>query len=137
MPDQKALFFLRHYNDIDHITPVVYKWAHLTGIPARVVIRTDRTYLQDYRIRFLQQQPNVSVSWIGEFLTEQELRAMNLVRLSPRERCNPLRLAARLRENLKRRKAQARALDKIGRGLDPGEAESADSLESGLSKSAG
>ena len=47
------------------------------------------------------------------------------------------RLAARLRENLKRRKAQARALDKIGRGLDPGEAESADSLESGLSKSAG
>ncbi len=101
MPDQKALFFLRHYNDIDHITPVVYKWAHLTGIPARVVIRTDRTYLQDYRIRFLQQQPNVSVSWIGEFLTEQELRAMNLVpALSPRERRNPLRLAARLRERL-------------------------------------
>ena len=23
----KALFFLRHYNDIDHITPVIYKWT--------------------------------------------------------------------------------------------------------------
>ncbi|SCY77845.1 hypothetical protein SAMN05216420_11841, partial [Nitrosospira sp. Nl5] len=22
----KALFFLRHYNDIDHITPVISKW---------------------------------------------------------------------------------------------------------------
>lgn len=84
MPKQKALFFLRHYNDIDHITPVIYKWAHLTDIPARVVIRTDRAYLEDYRIRFLQQQPNVSISWIGEFLTEQELDALHLASAPPK-----------------------------------------------------
>lgn len=96
MSKQKALFFLRHYNDIDHITPVIYKWAHLTGIPAGVLIRTGRNYLQDYRIRFLQQQPNVSVSWIGEYLSARELRALNLApALSRKERRNPLRLVAR------------------------------------------
>ncbi|SCY30015.1 hypothetical protein SAMN05660666_01345 [Novosphingobium aromaticivorans] len=43
------------------------------------------------------------------------------------------RLAARLRENLKRRKAQARALS----AGDDGAADSGDSPESGLSNSAG
>jgi len=101
MPKQKALFFLRHYNDIDHITPVIYKWAHLTNIPARVLIRTDPAYLQDYRIRFLSQQPNVSVSWIGEYLTEQEVRTLNLApTLTAQERRNPLRLAIRAWERL-------------------------------------
>lgn len=106
MSQQKALFFLRHYNDIDHITPVIYKWSQLTGIPARVLIRTNPDYLQDYRIQFLQQQPNVSVSWIGEFLNDQELRALNLApALSEKDRRSPLKLASRAWERFVARPA--------------------------------
>ncbi|NLR69451.1 hypothetical protein HGI47_00995 [Novosphingobium sp. ERN07] len=46
------------------------------------------------------------------------------------------RLAARLRENLKRRKAQARAMGAGTDGDAGGEAESPDSLETGLSNPA-
>lgn len=46
------------------------------------------------------------------------------------------RLAARLRENLKRRKAQARAMEAVAGGADANAAESPDSPETGLSNPA-
>lgn len=47
-----------------------------------------------------------------------------------------VRLAARLRENLKRRKAQARALEAVAGAADAVVSESPDSPETGLSNPA-
>lgn len=61
MLKQKALFFLRRYNDIDHIVPVLYKWLSLKDIPTEVMITTDRNHLHDYRIQFLRQFDNLRI----------------------------------------------------------------------------
>lgn len=63
----KALFFLRHYNDIDHITPVIYKWA-VTGHACDVVLLGSARFLNDYRIQFLKQLTGVRVAHMREVL---------------------------------------------------------------------
>lgn len=63
----KALFFLRHYNDIDHITPVIYKWA-ASGHQCDVILIGSAKFLRDYRILFLQQLSSVRVAHIREVL---------------------------------------------------------------------
>ena len=50
----KALFFLRHYNDIDHITPVIYKWID-SGHSCDVVMIGSSQFQNDYRIEFLRK----------------------------------------------------------------------------------
>ena len=62
----RAVFFLRAYNDTDHLTPVVWKWATTTGLPATVVVRTGKENLQDYRVQFLSKLPNVTVLHVSE-----------------------------------------------------------------------
>jgi len=76
----KALVFLRHYNDIDHITPVVHKWAE-RGHAADVVLMGDRNYLTDYRIAYLASLNGVSVAYIGEILSRAELFRMRWQKL--------------------------------------------------------
>ena len=63
----KALFFLRHYNDIDHITPVIYKWA-ISGHSCNVVLIGSAKFRRDYRIQFLKQLSGVRVAHIREVL---------------------------------------------------------------------
>lgn len=60
-------FFLRHYNDIDHITPVIYKWA-ITGHQCDVVLLGSAKFRRDYRIQFLKQLSGVRVAHIREVL---------------------------------------------------------------------
>jgi len=64
----KALFFLRHYNDIDHIVPVIYKWASLESGPAEVVVTTDRDRLDDHRIQLLRPFSDVTIRHLDDFL---------------------------------------------------------------------
>ena len=64
----KALFFLRHYNDIDHITPVIFKWVK-SGHVCDVVLIGHRNIRNDYRIEFLRKLPDVRVAHIRDVLT--------------------------------------------------------------------
>ena len=57
----KALFFLRHYNDIDHITPVISKWIG-SGHQCDVVLIGSAKFLQDYRIKYLRTLNGVRVA---------------------------------------------------------------------------
>ena len=65
--DTKALFFLRHYNDIDHITPVIFKWAESGRFCDVVLIGKDNA-CRDYRIQFLRKLAGVRVAHIRELL---------------------------------------------------------------------
>lgn len=64
----KALFFLRHYNDIDHITPVISKWVD-SGHTCDVILIGARRFRQDFRIVFLSKLAGVSVAHIREVFT--------------------------------------------------------------------
>lgn len=63
----KALFFLRHYNDIDHVTPVVYKWIQ-SGHQCDVVLIGSTKFRNDFRVQYLSQLPGVRVAHIRELL---------------------------------------------------------------------
>ncbi|MDP1558543.1 MAG: hypothetical protein Q8K59_12255 [Nitrosomonas sp.] len=63
----KALFFLRHYNDIDHITPVVFKWIE-SGHVCDIVLVGSSKFLSDYRIEFLGKLAGVRVAHIRDLL---------------------------------------------------------------------
>jgi hypothetical protein len=76
--DGKLLVFLRAYNDIDHIVPVIYKWLSLEDVPTDIVITTNPDYLDDSRIQFLRQFENLQVHFIDEFLTEEERKRKSL-----------------------------------------------------------
>lgn len=76
----KALFFLRHYNDIDHVTPVVHKWVE-AGHRADVVMMGSRSSLDDYRVAFLAAKEAVDVAWIGEIVGRPRHLRMGLQKL--------------------------------------------------------
>ena len=67
----KALFFLRHYNDIDHITPVIYKWVD-SGHNCDVVLIGNAQFRRDFRIEFLSKLDGVRVVHIRELLPPLE-----------------------------------------------------------------
>lgn len=67
----KALFFLRHYNDIDHITPVISKWSE-SGHHGDVVLLGSPKFLDDYRIRYLSSLDHVRVAHIRGLLPASE-----------------------------------------------------------------
>lgn len=90
----KALFFLRHYNDIDHITPVIFKWAE-SGYICDIVLIGSRNTRSDYRIEFLSKLSGVRVDHIRDLLTPLDFMLWRLqtLLLSPRLRrsfVNPL-----------------------------------------------
>lgn len=76
----KALFFLRHYNDIDHVTPVVDKWLE-AGHVADIVMMGARESVNDYRIRYLRGIPGTRVWWIGDVVGRVRLFRMGLQKL--------------------------------------------------------
>jgi len=63
----KALFFLRHYNDVDHITPVITRWAE-TGHACDVVLIGFDRFRDDYRIKHLQSFEKISVAHIRDVI---------------------------------------------------------------------
>jgi len=65
----KALFFLRHYNDIDHVTPVIYKWVE-SGHQCDVVLIGSAKFRHDYRILYLETLESVRVSHIRELFSQ-------------------------------------------------------------------
>lgn len=67
----KALFFLRHYNDIDHITPVIYKWID-SGHTCDVVLIGNSRFRNDYRIDFLKGLHGVRMAYIADVLPPTE-----------------------------------------------------------------
>ena len=67
----KALFFLRHYNDIDHITPVIYKWVD-SGHNCDVVLIGNARFRSDFRIEFLSKLDGVRVVHIRDLLPPLE-----------------------------------------------------------------
>lgn len=64
----KALFFLRHYNDIDHITPVIFKWTE-SGHQCDVVLIGSAKFLNDYRIKYLRSLEGVRVAHVREIFS--------------------------------------------------------------------
>ena len=56
----RTAFFLRAYNDIDHIAPVIWKFIKKGDNPV-VIIHTDIDYENDYRIKFLISEGPVEI----------------------------------------------------------------------------
>ena len=63
----KALFFLRHYNDIDHITPVISKWIE-SAHHCDIILIGKPKFRYDYRIEFLRQVYGVRIAHIRDLL---------------------------------------------------------------------
>ncbi|HQU62131.1 MAG TPA: hypothetical protein PKY85_03205 [Nitrosomonas sp.] len=68
---RKALFFLRHYNDIDHITPVITKWVE-SGNSCDVVLLKNTKLADDFRIQFLNMLKGVRIARLFEILPLHE-----------------------------------------------------------------
>lgn len=64
----RPVFFLRHYNDVDHVAPVI--WRCLEDGDDVLVVLLDRTYpaASDDRLALLRDYDNASFYWIDEFL---------------------------------------------------------------------
>lgn len=81
----KALVFLRHYNDIDHIAPIIAKW-HEAGHSGDVILLADAAALADYRIRYLASLARVRVAHLRELVSPVDfLRFRLLTRLVTRK----------------------------------------------------
>lgn len=65
--NRKAVFFIRAYNDMDHLTPVIWKTVTTTDISVSVVIRMGKSLPDDYRLNFLRQFKQVEIRHITEF----------------------------------------------------------------------
>ncbi len=90
----KALVFLRHYNDIDHITPIIAKW-HEAGHSCDVVLLAATAALTDYRIRYLGGLPQVRVVHLRDLISRVDfLRYRLLTRLVTRKHPGPWLRAA-------------------------------------------
>jgi len=76
----KALFFLRHYNDIDHITPVVHKWIE-RGHTCDVVLMGEAYFREDFRIVYLDGLDGVRVARIDEILSRRQFFRMRIQKL--------------------------------------------------------
>jgi hypothetical protein len=58
---KSAIFLLRSYPDIDHITPIIYKLSQETTITSEIIFVRSQIP-RDYRINFLRRQRNVHIS---------------------------------------------------------------------------
>ncbi len=101
------VFFVRKANDIDHLTPVVYRLSRETQQPILVLCLSPRYDIEsDYRLNFLSTLPRVTVTYqfayhaptIGHRLLAKLLCGRSTFRRSPR----PRRWFDRLRGELAR-----------------------------------
>ncbi|HEX8873218.1 MAG TPA: hypothetical protein VF780_01220, partial [Nitrosospira sp.] len=97
----KALFFLRHYNDIDHITPVISKWTE-SGHDSDVILVGHPKFRNDYRIKFLDKLDRVRVAHIRDLLPPPEFMRWRLQMLLLVNSVRRLFIVGRLVEKLAR-----------------------------------
>lgn len=76
----KALFFLRHYNDIDHITPVIHKWVE-RGHTCDVVLLGETHFREDFRVLYLASLNGVRVATLDEIISRRQSARMRLQKL--------------------------------------------------------
>ena len=63
----KGLFFLRSYNDVDHIVPIIYKWLSINkNVLINIVFTDDKRLINDYRINYLSQFDNLCINDIDD-----------------------------------------------------------------------
>jgi len=125
----KALFFLRHYNDIDHITPVISKWVE-GGHGCDVVLIGKARFDGDFRIEYLRKLDGVHIVHIRDLLSWSEfvrwrLQMLLLVRSARQSLVGPLvKLLADVYDKKKReslwRLTATRLLERSFGGTDPG-----------------
>jgi hypothetical protein len=125
----KALFFLRHYNDIDHITPVIYKWTE-RGHVCDVVLIGKNQFDGDFRIEYLRKLDGVQIAHIRDLLPWHEfvlwrLQMLLLVRSARHSFVGPfVKLLARVYNKKKReivwRHTAKLLLERSFRGTDHG-----------------
>ena len=90
----RALFFLRHYNDIDHMTPVIAKWIE-SGHSCDVVLLGKTSFKKDFRVEYLRKLTGVRVAHVRDVLPIIEfvrwrLQMLLLVRSSHNSIVGPL-----------------------------------------------
>ncbi|MCK5020895.1 MAG: hypothetical protein KAS32_27995 [Candidatus Peribacteraceae bacterium] len=56
----RTAFFIRAYNDLDHLSPVIWKFIK-SGDEPIVIFHTDLDYESDYRIKFLLSEGHVEI----------------------------------------------------------------------------
>jgi len=56
----RTLFILRTFNDIDHITPVIWKFVIKNEHPI-ILFHSSYNYKNDYRIQFLQSAGQLDI----------------------------------------------------------------------------
>lgn len=125
----KALFFLRHYNDIDHITPVISKWID-RGHVCDIVLIGKARFDGDFRIEFLRALEGVRIAHVRDLLPPLEflkwrLGMRLLVRSSRRPFIRPVVDALAGIYDVRRRAAvwrstAGRLLERSFKGADEG-----------------
>jgi hypothetical protein len=63
----RVVFFLKHYNDIDHVVPVIHGGVTTGAFDAEVVLTTDESYLEDYRLQYVASLDGATVGHIEEY----------------------------------------------------------------------
>jgi len=63
----RVVFFLKHYNDIDHVVPVVHEGVTTDAFDAEVLVTTDDSYLEDYRLRHVAGLDGAEVDHIEAY----------------------------------------------------------------------
>jgi hypothetical protein len=76
----KALFILRHYNDIDHIAPVIHKWSR-AGHDSAVILLGRANTVNDYRIKYISSLERVRLIPLTTLLTRPDLIRFRLISL--------------------------------------------------------
>lgn len=63
----RVVFFLKHYNDIDHVVPVVHEGVTTDAFDAEVIVTTDDSYLEDYRLQHVAGLDGATVGHIEAY----------------------------------------------------------------------
>lgn len=114
----ESFIFLRHYNDIDHITPVISKWSE-SGHESLVVLLGRPKFLKDYRIKFLSTLDRVRVAPIRRLLSPLKFMQWRLQTLLLNRSVKRLFLIGKLIEKLAR-KYDAQNVQQSGKALPDG-----------------
>lgn len=65
--NRAIVFFIRHYNDLDHMVPVIYKIALYQNPPYLFVIFLKRLEVDDFRIQILRDLNSIKIHHIDDF----------------------------------------------------------------------
>jgi hypothetical protein len=69
-PVKKAVFFLRHAADTDHLVPVIHKWMQHADKTAEIVVTSRQVSLEDPRLCFVRDTYDIPVHTIFDLYLE-------------------------------------------------------------------